>query len=50
MFKFSKKDTQDEFLNLIDSNQGIVIKICRIYTQSKDDFEDLYQEILIHYI
>jgi RNA polymerase sigma-70 factor, ECF subfamily len=47
MLSFSKKDRQNEFLDLMHSNQGIVIKICRIYTQTKDDFEDLYQEILV---
>jgi RNA polymerase sigma-70 factor (ECF subfamily) len=47
MLKFSKKDRQDEFLNLMDLHQGIVIKVCRMYTTTKDDYEDLYQEVII---
>ena len=47
MLKFSKKDRQDEFLDLMHANQGIVIKVCRMYTNAKNDYEDLYQEVLI---
>jgi len=47
MLRFSKKDRQDEFLNLVHEHQGIVIKVCRIYTKTKEDFDDLYQEVLI---
>jgi RNA polymerase sigma-70 factor (ECF subfamily) len=46
MFKLSKKEKQNEFLDLMQENQGILIKICRVYTKSTEDYEDLFQEIL----
>ncbi len=38
---------EKEFLHLINQNQGILLKICRMYFKDKDDFEDLFQEILL---
>lgn len=35
-----------EFLSLIDQHQGIIHKICRLYRDSKEDREDLFQEIV----
>lgn len=35
-----------EFLQLIDQHQGIIHKICRLYRDSKEDREDLFQEIV----
>lgn len=35
-----------EFDNLIKDYHPIIFKICRVYS-AKDDFEDLYQEVLI---
>lgn len=35
-----------EFLSLIDQHQGIIHKICRLYRDSKEDREDLFQEII----
>jgi len=35
-----------EFLTLIDQHQGIIHKICRLYRDSKEDREDLFQEIV----
>lgn len=35
-----------EFLSLIDHHQGIIHKICRLYRDSKEDREDLFQEII----
>jgi len=36
-----------EFLNYMDINQGIIHKICHLYTDSKDDYHDLFQEIVL---
>jgi len=33
------------FLVLIQEHQGIIHKICRLYRDSKEDREDLFQEI-----
>jgi len=35
-----------EFLRLIDQHQGIIHKICRLYRDSREDREDLFQEIV----
>jgi RNA polymerase sigma factor (sigma-70 family) len=35
-----------EFLALVDQYQGIIHKICRLYRDSKEDREDLFQEIV----
>jgi RNA polymerase sigma-70 factor, ECF subfamily len=37
---------ETEFLTLIDQHQGIIHKICRLYRDSKEDREDLFQEIV----
>ncbi|RPE08468.1 sigma-70 family RNA polymerase sigma factor [Chitinophaga lutea] len=37
---------ESEFLQLIDRHQGIIYKICRLYRDSKEDREDLFQEIV----
>lgn len=36
-----------DFSVLISDNQGIVHKICRIYTNTKEEHEDLFQEIVL---
>lgn len=36
-----------EFSELIQKNQGIIHKICRIYTTNEEDSKDLFQEILL---
>lgn len=46
MFKLSKKEKQNKFLDLMQENQGILIKICRVYTKTAEDYEDLFQEVL----
>jgi len=38
---------ETEFLNYMDTNQGIIHKICHLYTDSKDDYHDLFQEIIL---
>jgi len=39
--------SEKDFIDFIDENQGIVHKICRIYTNNQDDYDDLFQEILM---
>ncbi|WPU96171.1 RNA polymerase sigma factor [Mucilaginibacter sabulilitoris] len=34
-----------QFLALIKEHQGIIHKICRLYRESNEDREDLFQEI-----
>lgn len=38
---------ETEFIHLIETNQGIVHKICRIYSDSREEHEDLFQEIVL---
>jgi RNA polymerase sigma-70 factor, ECF subfamily len=38
---------EKEFLSLINEHQPILLKICRMYCDDKDDREDLFQEILV---
>nr|WP_246223574.1 RNA polymerase sigma factor [Fulvivirga kasyanovii] len=38
---------EKEFLDQIDQHQNIVHKVCRMYTDNRDDHEDLFQEILL---
>lgn len=36
-----------EFSEMINDNQGLIIKISRLYTNSVEDEEDLFQEIVL---
>ncbi|MGS0748466.1 RNA polymerase sigma factor [Halpernia sp. GG3] len=36
-----------EFSKLIDDNQGLIIKVSRLYTNTLEDEEDLFQEIVL---
>jgi len=38
--------SEKEFLSMIQDNQGIIHKICRIYRDSPEDREDLFQEVI----
>lgn len=40
------KCNQDNFDKIIELNNGIFISICRTYTNTNEDFEYLYQEVL----
>ena len=42
-----KDQVQENFLKLMNEHAGIIHKVCRLYTHSEIDREDLYQEILI---
>src|SRR4051812_34118549 len=35
-----------DFLSLISQNQGVIHKVCRIYRDSPEDREDLFQDIV----
>jgi RNA polymerase sigma factor (sigma-70 family) len=37
---------ESQFLTLIATNQGILHKICRLYRDTKEDRQDLFQEIV----
>jgi RNA polymerase sigma factor (sigma-70 family) len=36
---------EQEFLNMITNHQGIIYKVCRLYRESSEDREDLFQEV-----
>jgi RNA polymerase sigma factor (sigma-70 family) len=38
-------EDKQRFLNMIGENQGIIHKICRMYRDTAEDREDLFQEI-----
>ncbi len=38
---------EQEFSQLIKDNQGLIIKVSRLYTNSLEDEEDLFQEIVL---
>lgn len=38
---------QKAFLKIVDENQGIIYKVCKMYRDSSEDQEDLYQEIVL---
>ena len=41
------KKLEHRFVKLLEANQNIVHKICRLYTNDKDAHDDLFQEITI---
>lgn len=47
IFIYQKKPMiEAEFLALVHENQGIIHKICRLYRDTHEDREDLFQEIV----
>lgn len=38
---------QKAFLKIVEENQGIIYKVCKMYRDSKEDQEDLFQEIVL---
>ncbi len=38
---------QEKFIADIDSHQKIIYKVCHLYTNCQDDFNDLYQDIVL---
>ena len=42
----TEKNKQESFLEMLQQNEGILIKVCICFTgRKRDDFQDLYQEI-----
>lgn len=37
---------EDEFIQLIQENQGLIYKITKVYTRDREEQKDLYQEIV----
>ena len=37
---------EEEFINTVKANEGIIYKIVRLYTFNREDEQDLYQEIV----
>lgn len=35
------------FLKIVEENQGIIYKVCKMYRDTKEDQEDLFQEIVL---
>lgn len=42
-----KKELEHNFVELLEKNQNIAHKICRLYTDNRDAHNDLFQEITI---
>lgn len=40
-------DLERDFIAVIEKNQGLIHKICRLYGDSEEDRNDLFQEILL---
>lgn len=38
---------QDIFVTLVEENQGIIHKICRAYTDTQEEHNDLFQEVVL---
>lgn len=46
-YSFTLASKEKEFAQLIKDNQGLIIKVSRLYTNSLEDEEDLFQEIVL---
>ncbi|WP_299684735.1 sigma-70 family RNA polymerase sigma factor [uncultured Dokdonia sp.] len=42
-----EKDLQEKFVTLLEENQNIVHKVCRLYTNNREQHNDLFQEVTI---
>lgn len=38
---------EKQFIEIVNTHQGLILKICRMYASSTADVEDLYQEIVL---
>ncbi|MBL3657565.1 RNA polymerase sigma factor [Fulvivirga sediminis] len=41
------KSIEQDFLQIIDLHQRIIHKVCHIYADNQDDYNDLFQEIML---
>ncbi|GLU51371.1 RNA polymerase sigma factor [Dyadobacter frigoris] len=39
-------ENKKEFIEIIQQNEGLIFKVARVYTNTKEDERDLYQEII----
>jgi RNA polymerase sigma factor (sigma-70 family) len=39
---------KEDFLKLIEANQGIIFKVCNMYCSNQEDKEDLFQDVLMN--
>lgn len=44
----TQRETEKEFINLIEWHSRLIYKICYMYASDKDELNDLYQEIVIN--
>lgn len=44
----TQRETEKEFINLIERHSRLIYKICYMYASDKDELNDLYQEIVIN--
>ncbi|MEM8565591.1 MAG: sigma-70 family RNA polymerase sigma factor, partial [Bacteroidota bacterium] len=40
-------DLERDFIAILEENQGLVHKVCRLYGDTEEDRNDLFQEILL---
>ncbi|MCD9018237.1 RNA polymerase sigma factor [Parachryseolinea silvisoli] len=38
---------ENAFIQHLQDHRGVVLKVCRIYSDDRDDFDDLFQEIIL---
>ena len=38
---------EKDFLNIVEQYQGIIYKVCKMYRDSQEEQEDLFQEIVL---
>ncbi len=43
-----KQITDNRFIELIQENKGLILKICLFYTKTEADRQDLFQDIVLH--
>ena len=41
------QELEKQFVNLLDENQNIIHKVCRVYTNNSHAHKDLFQEVTI---
>ncbi len=44
----NKQITDKRFIELIQENKGLILKICIFYTKTEADLQDLFQDIVLH--
>lgn len=38
---------EKDFLKIVEENQGIIYKVCKMYRNTREDQEDLFQEVVL---